>query len=307
MSEEKLDEIIADIDLIKKALKIVPDKDTKITDFDSSIESYEEFAGQELKLEQNTIDNQKSAILGFLNHSKGIINKQTVKEYLDSNESESWKTNRVKALRRYLRDYLKLGRWIEEFSFAKPQAKPFVIPNDEKLVEFCSLLSYQVQTVFLFLFNSGMRISEVLSLRFNDIDYKTNMINAYGIHKGKTKSSWISFITKQTADFLDDYTWSSACPPADEENSRFFSVSARTVQNEFKQASEKLGITVNPHLMRKVFTNKCKEAGIQNEFIDAFCGRTPQSVLSKHYLDYSPESLRKQYEKVEPYLILDLN
>jgi len=34
------------------------------------------------------------------------------------------------------------------------------------------------------------------------------------------------------------------------------------------------------------------------KYIDAFCGRIPSSVLEKHYLDYSPESLKEFYDEV---------
>ena len=109
--------------------------------------NYEEFALDDLKLQQVTIDNQKSTIQSFLNHSKGLINKQTVKSYLQTNESASWKTNQVKALRKYLRDFLKLGRWIEEFGFTKARTKLKEIPSDEQLAQFCVLLPYQTQII----------------------------------------------------------------------------------------------------------------------------------------------------------------
>ena len=104
MTEEKLDQIISDLAQIKKTLKIVPDRDVTITDFEDSVSGYGEFAVQELELGHATINNQKSAIRGFLNHSNGIINKETVKTYLDSNDQKSWKSNQVKALRKYIRD-----------------------------------------------------------------------------------------------------------------------------------------------------------------------------------------------------------
>ena len=34
-------------------------------------------------------------------------------------------------------------------------------------------------------------------------------------------------------------------------------------------------------------------------YINAFCGRTPKSVLARHYLDYSPEKMRKICEKAD--------
>ena len=300
----KLNQIIADLELIKKALKIVPDREITITKFESNIEEYEKFARDELKLEQITINNHKSAILGFLNHSKGKIDKESVKVYLESNESLSWKSNQIKALRRYIRDYLKLGNWINEFVFTKAKAKrKDEIPSNEQLAKFCELLPYQIQIVFLVMFSSGLRIGEVLSLRFSDVHFETNLIDASNLHRGETKSSWFSFFTRQTSEYLESYMGDTEYDENDD-NPKFFSVSARSVQQTFKKVSKQIGISINPHLLRTVFAEKCREAGIKNEYIDAFCGRVPQGILAKNYTVYSPESLRKQYDKVEPFLTL---
>lgn len=303
-TNKKLDLIITKLTRIEKALKIVPDKETTIIDFDASINSYEKFAIEELKLEQITINNHKSAILGFLNNSKGKIDKESVKVYLESNESLSWKSNQIKALRRYIRDYLKLGNWINEFVFTKAKAKrKDEIPSNEQLVKFCELLPYQTQIVFLVMFSSGLRIGEVLSLRFSDVHFETNLIDASNLHRGETKSSWFSFFTRQTSEYLESYMGDTEYDENDD-NPKFFSVSARSVQQAFKEASKQMDISINPHLLRTVFAERCREAGIKNEYIDAFCGRTPQGVLEKHYTDYSPKALRKQYDKVESYLTL---
>lgn len=37
--------------------------------------------------------------------------------------------------------------------------------------------------------------------------------------------------------------------------------------------------------------------GVQDRYVDAFCGRTPKSVLARHYSDYSPERLKEIYVK----------
>ena len=49
-SDEKLDKILASLTRLEKYHKIVPDKETIITDFEASIQSYEKFAKEELKL-----------------------------------------------------------------------------------------------------------------------------------------------------------------------------------------------------------------------------------------------------------------
>jgi len=35
--------------------------------------------------------------------------------------------------------------------------------------------------------------------------------------------------------------------------------------------------------------------GVDASYIDAFCGRTPTSVLEQHYLDYSPRKFKQIY------------
>jgi len=305
---KKLDQIITDLRVIKKALKIVPDKEITITDFESSISEYEKFAVEELKLEQTTINNHKSVIQKFLIHSKGLINKQSVKAYLESNNSEAWKSNQNKALRRYIRDYLKLGNWINEFVFTRTKVKiKKETPTNEQLAQFYNVLpTYQIQIVFLIMLNSGLRENEVLSLKYSNIDYETSMIDASNIHKGKTKFSWISFFTSKTSEILQDYLTGDEFEfeKGNEDNTKLFNISSRSLQQAFKNVSEKMSFSISPRILRTVFAERCRAAGIDKEYIDAFCGRTPQGVLEKHYTDYSPKALRRVYDQVESYLTL---
>ena len=307
-SEEKLDKIMQDLSLLKSHFKIVPDKDITIKDGKLSISEYELFAKAELKLNEKTITNQLSILSRFLYHSKGVINKSTVQRYLDSNDSESWKSNQIKALRKYIRDFLQLGNWINEFSFSNKSTNVKIkhIPTDEQIVSFFENLPYQVQIIFLILHDSGLRISEVMSLRFDDFDVDTNMINALNSHTGKTKHSWISYVTQQTSDIIESY-FSSGDMKMDSDNPKLFSLSQRSVQKTFQNISEKTGISINPHMLRTVFSEKCSQAGMKDKYIDAFCGRIPKSVLQKHYTDYSPEALKREYQKVASVLTLNLD
>jgi len=309
-SEEKLDRIISDLDdikrdneLIKKALKIVPDRDATVTDFETSIRGYEEFALEAHYLGEATVNNQKSAIRGFLNHSNGIINLETVKSYLDSNEQKSWKSNQVKALRKYIRDFLKLGNWINEFGFTKDKAKIKKIPRDDQLALFCNYLNYQIQIVFLVTMTTGFRIGEVLALKLSNIDFVTNMIDASQIHKSDTKDSWISYVTNQTAEYLQSYIESNEFDQYGDDP-KLFSVSYKVVNENFKKVSNLTGISIIPHLLRTVFTEKCTQARIEDKYIDAFCGRISQNIIRKHYTDYSPKAMRRHYDKVEQLLTL---
>lgn len=71
-----LNEINEKLSRIEKKLNIVPDLETTITNYDNSIESFQDFAKTNLKLESITIKNYSQIILKFLNHSNGIINQE---------------------------------------------------------------------------------------------------------------------------------------------------------------------------------------------------------------------------------------
>jgi len=59
----------------------------------------------------------------------------------------------------------------------------------------------------------------------------------------------------------------------------------------------KSGVEVTPQVLRNWFCNEMGRLGVQDRYVDAFCGRVPQSFLARHYTDYSPERLKEIYEK----------
>ena len=300
---EKLDNINEKLDLILRHYKLSKDRETLVEDVEPSLKEYELFATDELKIGKGTIKNQLSAIRTYLLFSSGKVNQQTVKDFLCVNESVEWKSNQLKALRRFLRDFLQCGSWINEFKFAKTRAKIKTrnIPSDQEIALFCSKLPYLVQMVFLILYTSGLRVGEVLSLKPPDIDFTSNMIDASSIHKGETKSAWLSFITQQVADYLESYIKSELFNNNDV---KLFDASYNYVQECFKNTSELTGIDIKPHFLRTIHAEKCTQAGIEEKYIDALQGRTPGKVLRLNYTVYSPESMRSQYDKVEPLLKL---
>ncbi len=106
-------------------------------------------------------------------------------------------------------------------------------------------------------------------------------------HNGQTKQAYISFINDETISLMKQYQGNP------------FDVVYGVVDRTFKQTSNKCGIKIYPHLLRSVFAHEMSKAGVQDRYVDAFCGRTPQSVLARHYSDFSPEILKEIYEKAD--------
>ena len=61
--------------------------------------------------------------------------------------------------------------------------------------------------------------------------------------------------------------------------------------------SEEVGMKVTVQKLRRWFATEMSRCGVDAKYIDAFAGRTPSSVLEKHYLDYSPERLKEIYDE----------
>ncbi len=76
-----------------------------------------------------------------------------------------------------------------------------------------------------------------------------------------------------------------------------FNVNRNMVAHTFAEVADKTGINISAQTLRSVFAREMSLKGVQDRYIDAFCGRTPQSVLARHYSDYSPEVLKEIYEK----------
>ena len=55
---------------------------------------------------------------------------------------------------------------------------------------------------------------------------------------------------------------------------------------------------ISAHTLRSVSAREMNKAGVQDRYIDAFCGRVPQSILARHYRDYSPDVLKEIYDRV---------
>ncbi len=176
------------------------------------------------------------------------------------------------------RDYLKQPKLVEDFKFPKKQCKPKILPSKKQLRTFYKALPDKYKVTFLALASSGLRASELLSA---DIDKANHMLIPQA-HNGSTKHSWVSFYNIETATLIKE---------------GFPEITVDGLNHVFKKISKKVGIHVYPHLLRSVFAREMSLRRVPDRYVDAFCGRVPQSVLARHYSDFSPEVLKEVYDK----------
>ncbi len=186
--------------------------------------------------------------------------------------------NYVGTIKIYFRDYLKQPDMVSGYKLPSRPYRPKILPSKAELRKFYNALpSPRYKAVFLLLASSGLRISELLSA---EIDRKNRMLLPAS-HSGKTKNSWVSFYNKEAQSLIKE----------------FVPMRRDTIYHTFQHVSKKCGVNVNPHILRSVFAREMGLRGVQDRYIDAFCGRVPGSILARHYSDFSPEALKKVYDK----------
>ena len=193
----------------------------------------------------------------------------------------------IKTIRIFYRDFLSSPELVDSFKFPNIPYRPKIIPSKSDLQKFYGCLDSKLaEALFLFYASSGLRKGEVLSLNVNDIDFEKRMIIPSN-HKGVTKCSYISFFNKETND-----AWNKLNLNDD----KLFNISDRQYKKLWKSAQRTSGLHITAKRLRDWFCCEMGSLGVSDRYIDAFCGRTPKSVLARHYTDYNPERLRSIYE-----------
>ena len=265
------------------------------------LEEFRLFCGVDLQLADRTVrehNNRIARILKGVGKEYNKVSKDDLRAYIfdfKQDHANATVAGIIKTLKVFYRDFLDCPKLVASFRFPQIPFKPKVVPTQEELQRFFGALdSEQGEALFLFFATSGLRKSEVLSLTFNDVDFKKRMIIPK-CHHGTTKNSYVSFYNEETEKALNKLEL---------DNNRIFNISDRQYKKLFNSAIRESGLHITAKRLRDWFCCEMGSLGVSDRYIDAFCGRTPKSVLARHYTDYNPERLKEIYEKANLKVIL---
>ena len=225
------------------------------------------------------------------------ISKDDLRGYLRQLDgySPSYYKNVLMALKVFFRDFMGLPHIVESFKFPNQPFKPKHIVSKEQIKQFYECLeTSKERALFLLYATTGLRRDEILSLRFENIDFSKRMITPNN-HTGETKKSWASFFNDEAEQALKDYL--ATKKPS--KSQRLFPMQREEAIKLWKVARDKTGINITPQRLREWFCSEMLNLGVSETHTDAFCGRVPRSVLARHYTDFSPDKLREVYEKAK--------
>jgi integrase/recombinase XerD len=263
------------------------------------LSDFYDFCKVDLGLAESTAKEYRRKMKRFfqaINKPASNVTAEDVRAYLKplSNGSANSYGNALKPVKRFFRDYMKMGNVVESFKFRKIQLKPVIVPSKAELRKFYrALRTPRARALFLMYASTGLRKMELLSLRRDDIDWEKRMVIPNN-HNGATKRSWVTFFNDEAKLALKEYLATRK-----DDNTKLFRVSPHTFIDVWRYAGQDSGIKITPQVLREWFCDEMGRLGVPDRYVDAFCGRVPKSVLAKRYSDFAPKKLKQIYKNAD--------
>lgn len=228
---------------------------------------------------KNTIENYTSCISFFFSQSKKDhpknINEQDIKEFLGTLKQTNTQRNYHSAIKKFYDICLGQKEKFKYIPYARKDGKlPIVLSVDEiqKMFSVCENLKHKV--ILALLYSCGLRVSELINLKWIDIDRSRMVIN---IIQAKGKKDRQVMLTEKLIPLLESYYRKY--------KSKVFVLNGwkdelqyteRSVGQVIKQLATKAGLNkrVYTHLVRHCSFTHMVENGIDINLIQKLAGHS---------------------------------
>lgn len=256
-------------------------------------------AGKIRNLKDRSITCYKNYVSYFLTYTgkePETLTCQDVRDFLLAKKEEGLKATTLNlynsAIRFFYRNVLHI-LW-DDITVPRMMIEhklPVVLTPDEinRLLDATHDLKYKA--MFATMYSSGMRVSEVIHLHYDDIS-RTNM--QIHIRDTKNRMDRYTILSKRNLDLLTDYWFEKGRPRGilfpNKFTGHYLTVSALEQTMRRSVAEAGLPRKATPHSLRHSFATHLLEAGVERQYIQALLGhRDPKST--EVYLHVSNKTL----------------
>lgn len=250
-----------------------------------------------------TQENYKSQVLCFLNYFKDEVEPKSI----DNDKIKNWlleantinsRKHRLCAINSFYKITVLMPSKISKIPYPKSEKKlPIVLSQDEvqRMFDVCENLKHKV--IMALLYSTGMRVSELINLKWEHIDRSRMIIN---IIAGKGKKDRQVMLTRELIPLLTSYYL--------EYKSKVYVLngwkeepqySERSVGEVVKQLATKAGINkrVYTHLMRHNAFTHMLEHGVDISLIQRLAGHSSPKT-TQIYTHISGNLISKTYSPI---------
>lgn len=243
------------------------------------------------------------------------ITKDDVTLYLANLTQKGYSMNTVDNARKYINAFFTWLVWndyiaknpLDRLKCTKREEIKKVILTEKEIEEMrdaCQTI--KELAVFDFLNSTGVRVSEIVNLTVDDVDFVTGKVNIYSI---KTKTHRIGYLDAKALKHLIDYRselakngiFSKELFLSDRRwkdglyHSIGLSATERLLHKLTERAKIKKNITV--HVIRKTFASRLSKKGIKAEIIQYLLGHANFATTAKFYISIDESEIKSELAK----------
>ena len=236
----------------------------------------------------------------FSERSLARITEKDIKKYvlylLEERElSHSFVNQAISAIKFLTREILKKEDFVVDLPRPKSEKKlPKVLSEDEVIKVIHALKNEKHKTILLLVYSAGLRVSEVVKLKAEDIDSDRMLIRIEQSKGRKDRYTLLSKVClKQLRKYYKEYVPKDWLFPGQKKGKH---LTARSVQKVFNNACKKVNINknVSVHSLRHSFATHLLERGTDLRYIQELLGHK-SSTTTEIYTHIS----NKDFSKIE--------
>jgi integrase/recombinase XerD len=227
------------------------------------------------------------------------LNAAAVRSYKAHISSNGFKPSTYQAIIRGIRVLVNFAAdagYIEPFKISMPRAPEVLQPvldasELKKVINAC--VRPRDNAMILVFADTGMRRSEVSALRWDDVDLETGKLI---IREAKGKRFRSAFVSQRTLKALKRHYKKSSENPV-------FKLSSGGLLSFFRRLSERSGIYVRPHVLRRSFATLFLRSGGGVHILQKLLGHSDIQTTMK-YVYLIDEDLQEAHEQFSPLNLL---
>ncbi|MBO6145265.1 MAG: site-specific tyrosine recombinase XerD [Bacilli bacterium] len=288
-------------------------------DIDKQIQDYLNYIKIERGLSNNTYDGYKRDLEDFFNYIKKEyknINKNDIIKYIEclaKKDNPKTVNRHIVSIKNYFKYMEKIGNIknnpCEDITGLKmPKTMPHVLSEDDidKLldIKLNDAFDYRNKAMLELMYSSGLRISELLNLDVNDIDFEMNIVRCFG--KGsKERIVPLSDIATESLDiYINVYRNTLVKNKVTNIlflNSRGDKLSRQGFFKILKKLALEKGINkdISPHTIRHSFATHLINHGADLRSVQTMLGHE-NIKTTQIYTHVSNNYVKENYEKSHP-------
>jgi len=230
-----------------------------------------------------TIKSYSHALKSFFSHfehkNPENINPSDIEQFinkmvLDYNISQSYQKVLVGAIKLFYNELLRKNYKLNYLYPDRPEKKlPVVLDKSEIQLLLNSIQNLKHRAILSMIYSAGLRLSEVIEMKLNDIDSKRMLIK---IVQGKGKKDRYVMLSEKLLIILREYYKEYKPKEYLFEGQKGGKYSARSVQAIFKEALRKSNIKkkASVHTLRHSFATHLLESGTDIRIIQQLLGHS---------------------------------